>query len=143
MATKCMFCNFNEQYRIIKKYKFWTLVLADSQFILGWTHAILNRHVCSFDELNDKELLELKIVVKDAKLALDRAFAPDLMNIMQLGNMASHLHIHIVPRYKESRTFEGRTFVDKDFGKMIIDRWKIEDRAFLEKLTRYLQIKIK
>ena len=124
---------------IIKDYKHWTLVLAKSQSILSWTIAFLKRHIQSFEELTDEELLEIKQVIKELKSALNKTFKPDWFNVMQLGNLVPHLHIHLVPRYKEVRKYDGRIFVDKDYGKMIPNKWKPEDKKFLTRLTNHLK----
>lgn len=136
---KCMWCNYKDDYLRLKEYKYWNLYLAESQSIIGWSHVVLQRHIENFEELTDSELIELKKVVSELKAILKKAFYPDLFNIIQAGNMVKHLHIHIVPRYKTSRQFEGRTFQDPDFGKLVTDRWKKEDKDFLAKLIDYIK----
>ena len=64
---KCKFCLFEQKDLILKKYKYWTLVLAESQSHLGWTHAVLNRHAELFEELTDNELTELKDSIQAPK----------------------------------------------------------------------------
>lgn len=139
MADKCMFCDFRDECQILKDYDYWTLIIAEGQLPLGWCIAFLKRHIESFEELTDKELLELKQVVAELKSALDKTFKPDWFNVMQLGNMEHHLHLHLVPRYKKPREFGGRTFVDQDYGHMIVDRWKPESKAFLTRLAGYIK----
>lgn len=39
------------------------------------------------------------------------------MNYTNLQNESHHLHVHIIPRYKESRTFDNITFTDERWGK--------------------------
>jgi diadenosine tetraphosphate (Ap4A) HIT family hydrolase len=36
-----------------------------------------------------------------AALAIVRSFAPDHMNYESLGNVVPHLHVHLVPRYRD------------------------------------------
>ena len=124
---------------MIKGYKYWKLSLAESQFLIGWSHAFLKRHVCFFEELTDEELIELKQIVKELKQALKNAFNPDWFNVMQLGNMTPHLHFQLVPRYKDKRTFDGKTFTDDNWGKMIPSRWEPESKEFLVKLRKYIE----
>jgi len=138
MTGKCIFCEIKESELVLKEYKYWSLVLAESQFIIGWSHAILKRHVEKFEELTDKELIELKQIIKELKTALKKTFNPDWFNVMQLGNMTKHIHFQLVPRYSKSRKFDGRVFVDEDYGKMIVNRWKKEDKKFLLKLKEYI-----
>ncbi len=139
MAKNCRFCDFKENYLIIKDYKYWTLVLAESQYILGRTIAFLKRHIRFFEELTDEESLEIKQIVGEIKSALNKTFKPDWFNVMQLGNLVPHLHIHMVPRYKKVRKYDGRIFVDKDYGKMITNEWEPEDKNFLTRLTNHIK----
>lgn len=134
-----MFCDFKNRYLILKDYNYWTLSLADSQFLIGWSHAFLKRHVRFFEELTDEELFELKQVIKELKKALKKTFNPDWFNVMQLGNMTPHLHFQLVPRYKDKRTFDGRTFTDNTWGKMIPNRWETESEEFLTRLAGYIK----
>ncbi|MFH0978237.1 MAG: HIT family protein [Candidatus Woesearchaeota archaeon] len=135
----CKWCTFDDQHLIIKEYKYWRLSIAESQILLGWTHASLRRHVCFFDELEDKELAELKAVVKEIRHALAKTFKPDWFNVMQLGNMTPHLHFQLVPRYRTKRTFAGREFVDSTFGRPIADKWVVEDDKFLVMIRDHLK----
>jgi diadenosine tetraphosphate (Ap4A) HIT family hydrolase len=139
MKDKCNLCNPKEEYLRLKEYKYWTLYIAESQFILGWTYAALKRHIFFFEELTDEELSELKKVISDIKSALDKTFKPDWFNVMQLGNMTKHIHFQLVPRYKSPRIYDGRTFVDPDWGNMIINRWKPESKEFLTKLANHIK----
>lgn len=136
---KCQWCNFDKRTLLIKEYKYWNLSIAESQTLIGWTHASLKRHICFFEELTDEELIELKYVVRETKEALNKTFKPDWFNVMQLGNMTPHLHFQLVPRYKEKRFFEGRIFIDKTYGRPISDEWVIEKDNFLKKVRDYLK----
>ncbi|MFW5991418.1 MAG: HIT family protein [Candidatus Nanoarchaeia archaeon] len=122
----------------LKEYNYWNLVLAESQHLIGWSIAKLKRDINFFEDLTDEELLELKQVIKDVKQALNKTFKPDWFNVMQCGNMQPKLHVHLVPRYKEKRNFEGRDFVDNNFGGLVENKWVPEDNAFLEKLGCYI-----
>lgn len=51
------------------------------------------------------------------KKALSELFNPDRLNYVNLQNEWHHLHIHIIPRYASSRSFDGITFVDEKWGK--------------------------
>lgn len=134
-----MFCGFGKEFQIVKDYDSWTLIVAEGQLPLGWCICFLKRHVEFFEDLTDEEVLELKQVVAELKSALGKTFKPDWFNVMQLGNMEHHLHFHLVPRYKEPREYDGRTFTDQDYGHMIVDRWKPESKDFLTRLADYIR----
>lgn len=136
---KCAFCHLDDANVVIKDYSHWTLILAERQSVLGWTLAVLKRHVLFFEELSEEELIELRQVVTDVKRALGREFRPDWFNVMQLGNATPHLHVHLVPRYKQPRRYAGRVFADPDYGRMIANEWRPEEKAFLAGLALRLR----
>jgi diadenosine tetraphosphate (Ap4A) HIT family hydrolase len=54
--------------------------------------------------------LELKLIVKEWRSAMNKAFEPDWFNVMQLGNMTKHLHFQLVPRYKKKEYLRKENF---------------------------------
>ncbi len=135
MSEDCLFCGFAEKHLILKEYDYWLFVLEKNQNPLGWTLAILKRHVTHFKELTEEELLELQQIVKDAESAIGKLFNHDWFNVMQLGNFMPHLHCHLVPRYEKPREYAGRTFIDEHWGGILKSEWKEEPKKFLTKLA--------
>ena len=138
----CRKCNFKSDL-IIKEYSLWIAELSDSPTPIGWIYIILKRHIENFEDLTDEELIELKKIIKELKKMLIKSFNPDMFNVMQLGNTGKHLHFHLVPRYKKKVKFTGRDFSDPDFGKMLVDRYKPDNKEFLIKLRDYLKSNLK
>ncbi len=138
MKSGCSKCN-RKSYLTIKKYSLWTAEISDSPTPIGWIYIILKRHVEQFEELTNKELIELKKIIKELKKMLVKSFNPDWFNVMQLGNGGRHLHVHLVPRFEKPIKFDGKTFKDPDYGGMIIDRYKPAKKEFLIKLRDYLK----
>ncbi len=136
MGCDCF--DFKTDYMLLKEYKYWKLFIAESQLLIGWSHAVLKRHAEFFEEMSEEELLELKQVIIDWKKMLNNTFKPEWFNIMQLGNMTKHLHFQLVPRYKGERFFDGRTFIDETWGKMVPHKWVVEGEDFLTKLRNHL-----
>ena len=71
----------------------------------GHTLVIPKRHVSSYFDLTDEESLALMQLVRRAKTAIDAEFKPDDYNIgvnngPLAGQTVPHVHIHIMPRYK-------------------------------------------
>jgi diadenosine tetraphosphate (Ap4A) HIT family hydrolase len=55
---------------------------------------------------------------EDVRWVSDRvrhAFAPDHFNYSFLMNMDPHVHLHVIPRYVESRELAGVEFTDPDY----------------------------
>ncbi len=109
---ECFLCQDNEEL-IIKKYKYWTILIHKNQCYLGRCMVKLNRHVIDLFDITEEEMSELFEITKKLRNALNELFKPDLFNYASLGNVVAHLHIHVIPRYKEKRTFRGIEFTDK------------------------------
>jgi diadenosine tetraphosphate (Ap4A) HIT family hydrolase len=119
MEENCVFCENNFDYASIKEYENWSLQLfVDDQYYIGRMVVVLkNRHVVDITEIKEEERQELfNSVLPQMKSALDSVFSPDLYNYASLGNDCRHLHIHIIPRYKDSRYFNDREYYDEFWG---------------------------
>ena len=105
-----------EQFKI-KEYRHWSLQLRENQSYLGWCLLWAKR-----DELSDlmditaDEERELFAIARDVKKALTELFHPDMFNWAALGNKTPHLHLQIIPRYREPREFAGARFEDGRWG---------------------------
>jgi diadenosine tetraphosphate (Ap4A) HIT family hydrolase len=115
--AECQFCN-EEKYEknLIKKYNFWKVILNPNQYYLGRLIIVLNRHSEDFLNTNESERGELFKIMKEISAKLKKIFNPDLFNYTILMNDDRHLHIHLIPRYKDTRIFENFTFKDENFG---------------------------
>lgn len=146
-AKECKMCNFikNEDYfyRRLKDYKYWALYLSDSHQCLGWSGLMLKRHIEQFEDLTNNELIELRKAVAEWKSAMKKFSNPDWFNVMHLCNGRKHLHFQLVPRYEKKRVYLGRTFIDKDYGHMLVERIKEEKQDFLIQLAKEIKKKIK
>lgn len=75
------------------------IVIADYQYFKGYTIFLCKQDVRELHELNNefkiKFLEEMSIVSE----AVYHSFEPIKLNIELLGNIDSHVHWHIVPRY--------------------------------------------
>jgi diadenosine tetraphosphate (Ap4A) HIT family hydrolase len=70
----------------------------------GHTLLIPNRHIQSFFQLTQSEIISLQKLAKSVKITLDNTFHPDGFNIgindgSAAGQTINHLHVHIIPRY--------------------------------------------
>lgn len=101
----------------------WRLVLNHNQNLLGKCFLAMRRHVEDLRSLTEDEWLELHQQLADTTDALVRAFYPEHFNYAFLQNQDRHVHLHIIPRYAEARTFEGNVFHDPGYP----GHYKIDD----------------
>lgn len=123
---------------IAKEYKHWFVMVSREQHTLGTSLIVLKRHTVRFSSLKKEELLELNRIQKKTEKKLDKIFKPDLYNYLQCGNQVEHLHFHLIPRYKQPRSFGGKKFVDKNFGDSVKETKQISSKEFIEKLKKVL-----
>lgn len=71
----------------------------------GFCRVILNKHVKEMTDLNSRERESLMSVVFIVEQAIREILQPEKINLACLGNMTPHLHWHVIPRYKQDKTF--------------------------------------
>jgi diadenosine tetraphosphate (Ap4A) HIT family hydrolase len=109
-------CCFNLPQFDIKKYRHWTVGLNPDQAFLGRTILMLNRHEENLWSLSSEEHEELWEIGGRLEKVLRELFHPDYFNYLKIGHHIRHLHLHVVPRYQEARTFMGEEFLDERWG---------------------------
>jgi len=106
----CPLCNPTNE-NIIFKNHFLRVILVDE--IPGYIRIITQKHIKEFSELSDEETVKLTLLVKKIEKIMINTLNPDKINIAALGNMVPHLHIHIIPRFKNDPWWPGATFCEK------------------------------
>ena len=102
----CLFCdrdNKNEHTIICENelaYARWDNIPAAE----GHAEVIPKRHVLSFFDLTDEEILAIHHLASDAKNVITSKYHPDAFNIgvndgEAAGRSIHHLHVHLIPRY--------------------------------------------
>jgi diadenosine tetraphosphate (Ap4A) HIT family hydrolase len=128
----CPLC-FPKNENIIYQNDFFRVILVDD--ILGF-RVITNKHIKEFSDLSDEEATRLMLAVKKIEKAMIKTLNPDKVNIAMLGNMVPHLHVHIIPRFKNDPWWPNATFCEKvrdfnypsfDLEKLIKEIKKIEN----------------
>ena len=103
---------------LIQEAEFWKIYFHQNQQYLGRCYLWAKRDglIDLFDtsRLEREELFELG---RNLKKTLNTLFQPDLFNYASLGNVSTHLHLHVIPRYKEPKVLGGRVFRDERWGK--------------------------
>ena len=73
----------------------------------------------------------------EIKKALSDLFKPDKMNYAALSNTSPKIHVHLVPRYKDPREFNGCIFEDARYGK----NYAPYDKSFQLEMDMLLKIR--
>lgn len=122
--TDCFYCSKNEKLEslMIKaaKLNVSTLYLNKDQTHQGRSIVAYDRHVTEIFHLENNELQRFMEDVARAAGALQDAFHPDKMNYGIYGDLVSHLHVHLVPKYAGSAEW-GEAFVNAPSAKKMLD----------------------
>ena len=87
--------------------------------LVGWDQTypgrsllVFRKHIPDFFRLAPSELLSSLSEIHKAELAIRTAFAPEMMNYLFMGNITGHVHLHLVPRYRDDPHFGESPFLD-------------------------------
>jgi diadenosine tetraphosphate (Ap4A) HIT family hydrolase len=88
--------------------------------------------------LTSIEILELLKIVKFGQRIIGKKFSPDWFNVQQNGNWIRHIHVLIIPRYKNQVKFNGKIFIDKSFRNPVKFSKHPSNKNLLTKLVKNL-----
>lgn len=147
----CPFCKLDKK-RVINEREFSYALLDIYPVSKGHTLIIPKRHVLNIEDLNKKEIIDLFENLIKVKEALKNYFKCDGFNIgINLGEVSGqtieHIHIHLIPRYKNDTNFPfgGVRKVVLDF--LDFDKEKLKEKLLknslkeeeIEKLRNYIK----
>jgi diadenosine tetraphosphate (Ap4A) HIT family hydrolase len=122
----CPICSWspdNPNYPLLYETKYWRVVLAPNQSLLGRCVLHLKRHCGDVADTKPEELLEWLTIVKNLEGALRTAFDATMFNWSCYMNHSyrenqpdPHIHWWAVPRYSHPIQVEHWTFDDPQFG---------------------------
>ena len=117
---------------VIDSNDYWTALLHENQYYLGRFYVWLHRPgKVDFmpgpvsgegpyqSGLSSEEHKALFKLTRSVCAVINKTWQPDLWNYAWLANHESHGHhghMHVIPRYRQSRTFQGRVFTDAQWG---------------------------
>lgn len=108
---KCFYCTHNEilHERMIEIVPLHvsTFYLNKDQTHRGRAIVALNWHIDELFQFNDVERNEFAEDVARAAQALQKVFHPDKMNYGIYGDTVSHLHVHLVPKYRTDTDWDN------------------------------------
>jgi diadenosine tetraphosphate (Ap4A) HIT family hydrolase len=104
MTDKCIFCNLRDE-RIIYECNHTIAFIDTYPASPGHTLVVPKRHIPTYFDASEDEILAIGKAVQICKEFLDKEFNPDAYNIginngEAAGQSIKHLHVHIIPRYK-------------------------------------------
>jgi ATP adenylyltransferase len=110
-VSECLYCQNNDtlhQLMIkIEDLKVSQLFLFKEQSFTGRCNVVYNDHGVEFYELSDEQRNLFMEDVAAAAKAIAKAFNPTKINYGAYADTLSHLHFHIVPKYKDGYGFGG------------------------------------
>lgn len=119
----------------IKKFRLWTVYIHPNQCYLGRCFIVLNRHLEDFFDITDEEKSEYFFVIKRLREGIRELFKPNIFNYAILQNNLNHVHLNLVPRYKEPKIIENIQFTDERWGynySPYNKNFKISDELLIE-----------
>jgi len=107
MIKECPFCSL-PQDRVIDSNELGLVIRDGFPISPGHTLIIPKRHVGSFFEITKAERDTLLELLGEAKKVIDRELKPTGFNIgindgPAAGQTVPHLHIHLIPRFKDDQ----------------------------------------
>jgi diadenosine tetraphosphate (Ap4A) HIT family hydrolase len=114
MCTLCERLAKPEDPCRIARFEQCDVILGDNQGCPGWCTLILRRHVEHLDQLSIEEQAAVFAEVAKVARAVRTCFAthgegggPVRINYECLGNVAAHVHWHVVPRHATDPTLRA------------------------------------
>jgi diadenosine tetraphosphate (Ap4A) HIT family hydrolase len=108
-ASECLYCQENKTLHslMIKicDLEVSQLFLFKEQSYLGRCNVVYKDHAVEFHELNEEQRNAFMGDVAKAAKAIATAFNPAKINYGAYADTLSHLHMHIVPKYKDGYGF--------------------------------------
>jgi len=96
---------------------------------------VARRSIESVLDLDAEEWLDLRHEMRRACAALDALFEPDQYNHAFLMNLDAEVHLHVVPRYRTERVWNGEIFSDPNFGSLFGTEQRVLDPEMLARLS--------
>lgn len=129
--SECLYCQNNDTLHslMIKicDLSVSQVFLFKEQSYAGRCNVVYNNHAVEFHQLSNEERNAFMSDVAHVGEAISKAFNPDKINYGAFSDTLSHLHMHIVPKYKDGYKF-GSVFEmnpnitnlsDDDYAKLI------------------------
>ena len=87
----------------------------------GYVRVVTNKHIKEITDLAEDEAIRIFKAVMAIEGVMRDFIKPDKVNIASFGNQVPHLHIHIIPRFKNDPAWPGSNFCVEEFKTPSID----------------------
>ncbi|WP_211233910.1 HIT family protein [Salibacterium aidingense] len=113
MVASCFYCTKDESLQRLMiqamPMQISTLYIMKDQNYPGRCVLALNNHKTELYELSERERKQYFDDVADAAERISLSFRPDKINYAIYGDIVSHLHVHLVPKYVDGMNW-GEAF---------------------------------
>ena len=114
--TNCVLCKEDltpSEGELIWRGDYCRVILVNDPDLPGFCRVIWNHHVADMSDLTYGERDHIMSLVFAVEEAIRHVMDPDKMNLAALGNMVSHIHWHVIPRYQDDVYFPGSVWSAK------------------------------
>ena len=110
------------------------LILFKEQSKPGRCIVAYKEHVSEIVNISEEQRNRFFADVNRAAIAIHKAFAPDKLNYGAYGDTGCHLHMHLVPKYKDGDEWGGVFQMNPDKVYLTEDEYM----EMIEKIKSYL-----
>jgi diadenosine tetraphosphate (Ap4A) HIT family hydrolase len=103
---------------VVEESRYWTIAVNLNQNLIGRLILVLNRDAEAVTAVSSPEWSDLHREIARTRRALNVIFEPDQYNYAFLMNQDAQVHLHVVPRYADRRTWSGAQFEDIHYGEL-------------------------
>ncbi len=97
---------------LLREYEHWVLLVRPAQVTAGSLILAAKGDATAYGALPQAAFTEQSMIVAELEEMLRRAIKMDKINYLMLMMVDPHVHFHIFPRYRGTRSFAGLTLTD-------------------------------
>jgi diadenosine tetraphosphate (Ap4A) HIT family hydrolase len=97
---------------LLKEFEHWCVLLRPSQVTLGSLILAAKSDATAYSALSREAFLEQADAIQAIEAALSGFTRYERINYLMLMMVDPNVHFHVIPRYSETRTWNGTQFVD-------------------------------
>ena len=97
---------------LVRNYSHWVLLIRPAQVTAGSLVLAAKSDVTAYGALPKTAFTEQATIIAEVEKMLRRTVKMDKINYLMLMMVDPHVHFHIFPRYRGTRSFAGLTLAD-------------------------------